>query len=159
MENCLENMKKDYEALRQKYNIPEFKLLNEEFSIEEISEKQTDYLLREIRRQIIEKILAYLRFIETIMNPSNAPLFIFSLIKGLSESDKKMMEEAYFRLVEYEVGSIELDNDYSEEKEAEFINNLFSGWKLVKDDVREMIEGLKRGLKLSKNKKERGYLG
>ena len=45
----LEQLKKDYEVIRKKYNLPGFKELNEDFYIEEIAESETDILLRKIR--------------------------------------------------------------------------------------------------------------
>ena len=87
-ESSLEDLKKDYEKLKSKYALPSFKELNEEFDIEKAAEQETECLIREVRKLIMEKVIAYLRFIEMLLNPSNAPMFFFALVKGLTSVDK-----------------------------------------------------------------------
>ena len=80
-ESSLEELKKDYLILQKKYKMPSFKELNEEFDIEKAAEHETDCLIREIRKAIMDKVIAYLRFVEMLLNPSNAPMFFFALVK------------------------------------------------------------------------------
>src|SRR3989338_5772892 len=91
-ESCLNELKKRYKAVQDKYKLPDFSYLNENFEIEKLAESETELLLREIREIILEKAVAYLRFIEMLLNPSNAPMFFFSLVKGLSADDRKVIE-------------------------------------------------------------------
>ena len=51
----LEELKKEYEKLKKKHNLPIFKGMNEDFEIEKLQEKETELLLREVRRIMIEK--------------------------------------------------------------------------------------------------------
>ena len=88
IESSLEKLKKDYEKLQKKYKLPSFQQLNEEFEIERIAEHETDILLREIRKAITEKAVAFLRFLEFLINFSAAPFFLLSVIKHLVASDK-----------------------------------------------------------------------
>ncbi len=158
-ESNLEELKKDYSVLQKKYNLPDFKELNEEFDIEKAAENETDCLLREIRKLVMEKVIAYLRFIEMLLNPSNAPLFFFALVKGLTAQDKRVLEKLYDKLGSLEIDVIELDCSYSEKEEAEFVKRLFGEWKSVKDDMLNLVEVLRRNWGQKSGKNERGYFG
>ena len=121
----LEDLKKEYEVLRKKHDLPDFSELNKLFDIEEI-DVETELLLRKVRRTISEKTSGYLRFIETILNPSNAPIFFFRIVKKLDNEDKEFLTRIYDILGNFEIKIIGLELDYSEEKEAEFVKDLFN---------------------------------
>jgi hypothetical protein len=155
----LMKLKKDYEKLEKKYKLPEYKILNEEFDIEKVQEIETETLLREIRKVIMDKVLAYLRFIELLLNPSNAPMFFFAILKGLDNGDKKLLEELYSRLGRIEIEVVEVDNDYSEKREAEFIKRVMTEWKGVKEDMKRVSKALQRGWDRKSERREKSYLG
>ena len=86
----LSRLKKQYSILQKKYKLPEFSKLNEDFEIEKLQEHETDFLLREIRRTVVEKISIILKFIEIIINPSeSSPAFIFAMIKDMKPKSFK----------------------------------------------------------------------
>jgi hypothetical protein len=116
----LKELKKEYLKFKPKYKLPDFSDLNMLFDIEEI-DFETDFLLRRIRRTISDRISTYIRFVEIIINPSNAPIFFFKLVKKLDIHDKELLTEVYEKLSHFEVEVIALDLEYSEKKEAEFI--------------------------------------
>lgn len=140
----LEDLKKDYEKIRKKYSLPSFKKLNEDFQIEKISEYETDILIREVRKFISEKFSNYLRFIETILHPINCPMFIFSIIKSLGQNEKKKLTDIYEKLVKNEIRLIEIDIDFSEEKEAKFIKESYEIWQEIKKDILEIMDVIKK---------------
>ena len=145
-ESDLENLKKDYLVVQRKYNLPSFENLNEDFQIEKIAEVETDILIREVRKFIADKFSNYLRFVETILNPSNAPMFVFSIIKSIGVEEKKKLIEVYKELTKIEIRLIELDTDFFEEKEAEFIKEAYEIWQKIKKDVLEVVEVIKKNL-------------
>ena len=142
----MENLKKDYLKVQEKYNLPSFENLNEDFQIEKIAEVETDILVREIRKFIADKFSNYLRFVETILNPSNAPMFVFSIVKSIGVEEKKKLVEIYKELTKTEIRLIELDTDFFEEKEAEFIKEAYEIWQKIKKDVLEVVEVIKKNL-------------
>ena len=89
----LSRLKKEYEKLRKKHNLPSFNELNKDFSIERVCEIETEFLLREIRKYMSDKIFNYLRFVELILNPVNSPMFIFSIMKNIGEEEKRKILE------------------------------------------------------------------
>ena len=145
-ESDLENLKKDYLVVQRKYNLPSFENLNEDFQIEKIAEVETDILIREVRKFIADKFSNYLRFVETILNPSNAPMFVFSIVKSIGVEEKKKLVEIYKELTKTEIRLIELDTDFFEEKEAEFIKEAYEIWQKIKKDVLEVVEVIKKNL-------------
>ncbi|MBI5803115.1 hypothetical protein HY448_00290 [Candidatus Pacearchaeota archaeon] len=157
-EKSLEKLKEEYKKLQKKHDLPSFEEMNENFSIEKLAEIQTEILIREVRRVMVEKIFGYLRTIETFINPSNAPMFVFSIVKSFSEKDKKVLNDIYKELAKNEVELINLDLEYSEEKEAEFIKDSCKIWKRTSKQFIEIIEDVKKNWD-NKSETSRGYFG
>ncbi len=158
MERKLDSLKKEYKKLADKYKLPSFQQLNEEFGIERIAEQETETMLREIRKVVMDKVLAYLRFIEMIINPSQAPMFFFALLKGLDAADKKVLDELYSKLGKIEIEVIEIDNNYSEAGEAEFVKYVYNEWQGIKNNMKKISKSLKSSWDKKCEKKERSYL-
>lgn len=152
-------LKEEYERERKKHNLPTFRQLNEEFEIERIADHETDMLLREVRKAITEKAVAFLRFLELVLNPTNAPFFMFAVLKNLSASDKKLVEEIYQKLCEFEIKAISLDMEYNEKSEAEFIKDALKKWQSMHKEMRELGEVISKAWHASSEKKERNYFG
>lgn len=142
-ESKLDKLKKEYEKLNERYTLPTFQALNQEFSVEKIADLETELLTKEIRRFIADKIFNYLRFVETLLNPANAPLFIFSIIKSITPDDKKKLTDAYEKLSSIDLELIKLDLDSTEKKDAEFIRHSFESWNEIKRELAPVVNRLK----------------
>lgn len=157
--NNLDELKQKYNEFRKKYNLPEFLDMNKVFDIEEV-DIETDFLLRKIRRVVSERISGYLRFIEVILNPSNAPIFIFKLIKKINEEDKKQLIEIYEILGNFEIEIIKLDLTYDEIKEVEFIKKVYN---ILNDEISKtlliIIEKMRNGSGSEKKVGRESYFG
>ena len=156
---CLDKLKREYAVLQKKYKLQDFVKLNEDFDIERIAEKETDFVLREIRKAIADKIIAYIRFLEILMNPSNGPIFFFMIAKGLTANDKSTIDSLYKKLAKYEIEVVSLDNKYSEKAEAEFINKIFKEWQLTKDEIEDVMKMLKESWEKQGEKSDKDYFG
>lgn len=159
MKGDLSEVKKQYEPLKKKYKLPEFLKLNEEFEIEKIQEKETDFLLREIRRAMSDKIAAFLKFLELFLNPQFAPLFILASLKNFTPKEKDSIEKIYKELANIEFFSIDLDINYNEDKEARFIRETFKKWQELKPQLQEISEVILQLQKKSSEKKDKSYFG
>jgi hypothetical protein len=142
----LKTLKSDYLELKTKYSLPDFSELNIMFDIEDICDVETEFLLRKIRRIISERAGNYVRFFEVILNPSNAPLFFFKIIKRLGSEEKELVMKAYDLLGTLELEAVKLDLKYSESDEAEFIKKAYGIFaeKISKETiivVEKMISG------------------
>jgi hypothetical protein len=155
----LEELRNIYLELQEKHNLPGFEEMNKDFGIEKLDCEKVELIIREIRRFIADKMLNYMRLIETILNPSNAPMFIFSLVKTFETKDKEVLNEIYKKLAKFELDLIILDAEYSEEKECDFIRNSFEMWQKIKKDLLNIFEAVKSNWDKEKLKQSKGYFG
>lgn len=155
----LEELKKEYAKIQKKYTLPDFEKLNEDFQIEKVAESETDFLTKEIRRVMAEKFANYLRFTETILNPVNAPIFVFSIIKTMGAEEKKRLTEVYKKLAKIEITLIELDIEFSEEKDARFIKESYKFWQEIKGDVLKTLDAVKKNWDNKFEVDKKGYFG
>lgn len=158
-ELTLEDLKENYEILRAKHDLPSFKELNEDFMIEKLSSIETDYLIRGVRHCIAEKFLNYLRWIETILNPQQSSLFMYSLIKSVTSEQKKRLSEIYWKLCKDELLLIELDTLYVEEKEIKFVKEFYASWKDLSRELAGIVGELHKSVDSKKEKNSNGYFG
>ncbi len=135
----LAQFKKDYAKLRKKYKLPEFRKLNEEFEIERVAEKNTDFLLRGIRGSIERKAESFLKMLEEFINPTFASLASLTLIKSFTDKEKKHIKDGYQNLVGLMLKAAILETDYNEKKEAEFIKEALKMWESTKKGINELM--------------------
>jgi hypothetical protein len=161
MENrmSLEKLKEDYKLIQKKYFLPNFREMNEEFQIERIAESETDILIREVRKFVIEKFSNYLRFIESILNPANSPYFVFSIVKALGNSEKEKLSEIHKKITKYEIEVLVLDTTFDEKTEAKLINEAYAEWQKIKKDFLEIVEVVKKNIDNESKEKGKSYFG
>ena len=136
-------LKQQYEKLAKSYKLSSFDELNVDFEIEKLQDKETDFLLRNIRRCMFERVTAILRFLEILVNPTESPpIYVFSVIKSISPETKKIIDRTYKELISLELGSLDLDIDYNEKNEAKFIKEFSESWKTTKKDLKEITKKL-----------------
>lgn len=158
-ESKLAKLKKDYKKIQEKHKLPSFEELNEDFGIEKAADEETDILIREIRKHISEKAFNYLRFVETLLNPANAPMSIFTITKALGNEEKNKLGEIYKKLLKSEVKMIGVEIEFSEKKEAEFIKEIYEIWQEIKRDFLEVIKVVEKNWEKSAEGKSRKYFG
>ncbi|MFC1686228.1 hypothetical protein ACFLZZ_04395 [Nanoarchaeota archaeon] len=153
-------LKKNYAILQKKYKLPSFSELNEDFEIEKLQDRETDYLLKGVRRAMIEKIANVVRFLELLLNPSETPtpMFILAMLKNINTETRKNVEVLYKELSSVELSSLALDVSYDENVEAEFVRNINTAWKKQKLVIKEVTKRLSMSWK-KENLSDRGYLG
>ena len=158
-DSCLENFKEDYKKIQQKYGLPDFEKLNDDFQIEKISEVETEHIIREIRKFMADKFSNYLRFVENILQPINAPMFVFSVIKSIGVEEKNKFMEVYKFLSRKEVELIELDVEFDEDKEAKFVKEAYKEWQEIKKKILEVIDSIKSNWDNKFEVNNKGYFG
>jgi len=155
----LEKLKKEYKILQERYDLPSFEELNEDFQIEKATESETDFILKEIRRYVTDKFFTYLRFIESILTPTDGPMFVFAIIKTLGIKEREKLIELYKKIAKIEVDLIELDIEYSEEKEANSIKRYYEMWQEMKKELLEIVEVIKKNWDNKIEDNGKGYFG
>jgi hypothetical protein len=155
----LDKLKEDYEALRIKHGLPSFHDLNKDFWIDELAEAETDILIRKIRAKIGDSLSRLARFIEGILNPVNASMFVFQFIKVISPEDKKIFSEIYKELMKREIINIELDLDFNEDNEAKFIKEVHIFWQTAKKDMLKIMKKVNMNWDTKTEEGKRDYFG
>jgi len=158
-ESCLEELKKEYSILQKKYDLPTFEQLNEDFVIERISEDETDFLIREIRRHVAEKFSNSLRIIDILLNPSNTPAFLMPAIKAINKEEKEALEKIYKKLSKNEIIGVKLDLSYSVDNEVKYIKESYFYWQEVKKDLHKTFESIEKNWDKKSEKSNNGYFG
>jgi len=154
-----EDLKDNYNKLKKKYSLPEFKVLNEEFDIGKIDFNH-DTVLRDVRKGIIAKCFSILSFIELLINPTSGSMFYMYLVRGLDAADKEKLKELFDKLGSIEIDSFKLDVKYSEAEEAKFIKAKTAEWdKEIKPILLNIVDRLSINWKKISIKKEKSYFG
>ena len=157
MEFDINKLKKEYEKYENKYSLPSFEKLNEDFEIGKI-DKDVGAFLRSVRKTMMEKIINSLGFVEMFLNPMNVPRIYLPYLKTMDMEDKKIIEKLYNVLSELSLLSLEREIRYSEKGEAELIKKVFNSWNELKNDIDNIIKNIKNP-KIDYGKKERSYFG
>ncbi len=152
----LEKLKSQYKKLQEKYNLPEFKEINDAFEIDRI-ERETDRLLREIRKTMLEKIVGYIRLIELIISPAQASPVFMILVKEVSSNDKLILDNVIKEFAILELNSFKLDIESTEDEEAKEIKNIITAWEKTKEDLKSIIKMMERNWKSTNQKRDRNY--
>ena len=155
----LPGFKKKYEKIAKKHDLPSFNQMNKDFHIEKLAEVETDYLIREIRRFSGEKFFNYFRFIESLLNPTNASMFTFSIVKTLGQKEKDNLTELYKRFAGIELEFISIDIEYSEEKEAAFLKKFCKEWQDIKKEMASIVEFIEKNWKNKSKSLDKNYFG
>ncbi|MDO8622793.1 MAG: hypothetical protein Q7R52_00965 [archaeon] len=155
----LEKLKKNFEEIRSKYNLPFFRELNEDFHIEKAVEFEGELLIREVRRFMGDKLYNYMRFVEGLVNPVNVSMFAFSMVKAMKPEDKKILEEIYKKLTKIEIKLVRLDIEYSEKEEAEFIIETYKEWQNMKKDTMKILDSIESNFDSKSESNNKNYFG
>jgi len=89
MENNFD-IKKEYEKLRKKHNLPSYDKINNDFELDSLQNLSEDLFLRLIRRRMNEKIIFFCRILEEILHPNASSIISlhetkFKVIKKINE--------------------------------------------------------------------------
>ena len=139
----LKELKKEYSLLEKKYKIPGFREINEDFEIDKI-DKESDCLLRAIRKIMMEKIVNSMGFVEMLLNPVNAPRIYMAYLRSFNVQDRQLLEKIYGSLADLSLASLELEVEYSEKREAELIRLIHNTWNKIRPDFKTVLSNIKK---------------
>jgi len=150
-------LKKAYNELGKKYNLPEFKLVEFEFELD--PEEEAKFPLRTVRKKISEKIESFCKILEEILQPDTS-LSGLHECKFFDESKKKELYELYKRLMVINRHALQLSIHNIEKDDAKFIDNVIKQWDDIKNNLSDCIKNVKENWeKESDIKEDLGYLG
>lgn len=134
-------IKATYEKYMKKYNLPSYNDVNNELEISTIEEE--DFLLRQIRKKIAERIETITMSISSILQPSAESLTDMHECKFFGDKDKKKMIEIYKKLMIINRMALEADISHDDKTEASVINEFFKTWAEMKKDVVHFLAKMK----------------
>ncbi len=144
-------IKETYSKLKTKYSLPPFDELNNEFEISLI--EKDDFLLREIRRKITDKLGNVCGPLEGAVGGETHPMAVIEF-GNISDSEIKKSMEIYKKLMYLIRQSQEVGILADEKKDAEFIKEFFKQWPLLKADIAKIFSKLKESWKKEVDEKD-----
>lgn len=150
-------IKEEYHKFELKYKLPSFGKIDNEFEISAIEEIR--FLLREVRRKIVEKIEIYCKILESILQPETSVCDMYEC-SVITEEDKERLFNLYRKLMFFNRFSIETFVDETDEKSSEFINLVWKDWPEINKEFSFFVKKIKDSwLEDIDVKTQLGYLG
>lgn len=128
-EDNLERLKKEFEKVRAKYELPSFDELDNEFEIRKIDFDL--FLIKEVRRAVTHRLTAIADLLEPILSPSEHNLHSVIESKIFEKGDVDEMFTYYKKLWHHAHEGIAASL-ISEKEEAEFIKKIWKIWPEIK---------------------------
>lgn len=138
------DIKEAYEGMKKKFDLPEYDILNNHFEV--YSLESDEFVLREIRRKIVEKIEAYIKILESVLQPE-ASVCDMQECHAFSEEEKQRVYSLYKKMMYIHRYSIETSIDEDDAKTSRFIKKVVDDWNSLKDDLVKIISKLKESWK------------
>ncbi len=134
-------IKNKYEKLKKKFNLPDYNEVDNELEISSLETEE--FLLREIRKKISERIETITTEFGTILQPSAESLVSMHECKFFGDKDKKKMIDIYKKLMMLSRQALEADVERDDKADASLINDFFKAWKSLKKDILVFMKKMK----------------
>lgn len=138
------DIQKKYNELQKKHKLPDYAQLNSDFEISVIDKEE--FLLREVRRKIYEKIDKFVQVLDTVLQPE-ANVKDMQECHVFTEKEKERIYELYKRMMFYLQYSNETALFETDEESARFITESSSGWQSIKKELKPIVSKLKESWK------------
>jgi len=151
------DIKKQYKKLEKKYKLPSFDKFDKEFEISTLD--TDDFLLRNVRRRMNNKLTFFTQVFDTILFPNQNSLISMHEAKSFSEEEKNKIMKFYNKLMTFEREALLFDIEPDDKKEAEFIKKLWKQWSEIKKETNKLVEKMKNSWKDEDIKIKNHYFG
>ena len=157
LEDKMSEVQKKYDELKKKHALPNFSDINNEFEVSSIENE--DFLLREIRRKIDERIEVFVKILNTILQPETNVAELHEC-RDFTDLEKEDIFELYKMLMQIHDSALIAGISCDEKEDARFISETFKGWQPIKKQIIEIIKKMKDSWKKDFTiSEELGYLG
>lgn len=151
-------VKKKYEELARKHSLPSFESINNDFELTSIKD-ETEFLLREIRRKISEKLESFTEILNCIVQPDTSVSDMHEC-SILDEEEREKAIALFKKLMFFERYSVEASINEDDKKTSKFISDFWKEWPNIKSEFLWVILKLKESwLRETDIKTDVGYLG
>ena len=132
------DLKQEINNIIKKYKFPSFKDLDSEFDISSI--EHDGFILRAMRRKMVEKLELFCKIIESLMLPDASSLASIQESKAIDEDQRISLHNLYKRLMIFDRISLSLEIENDDKKNVEFIQDLLSEWKNIKPQLMNLVK-------------------
>jgi len=146
----------EYPALQATYTLPSLSDLNKDFELDKI-EYESEFVLRTIRKGMLEKLINALNFFDMLLNPPQAPRMYLPFLQTMSVQDKQVIEQLYGAFGQISLDCLSLELRYVEEQEAKMILRIAQCWNEQKSTFLELMERIAHPAPVQK--REKSYAG
>lgn len=133
-------IKEEYSKLKDKYNLPDFQEIDDEFEISLIDSEV--FLLREIRRKISERFNKFSKILESILQPE-AVISDMQECHIFNEEEKNKVYSLFKKFMFFRHLSTEASIECTDESNADFINSAFEEWNKMKPEIKDIVQKLR----------------
>src|SRR3989338_10960504 len=126
-------IKKEYEDLREKYGLPKFSYMDDEFEISAIKIPDSGIFIKAVLRSVINKYGICMNFFEPVISPQQTMHSMIEL-SGLTEEDKKNIYQLYKKMG-FIIHEMYLSEIKDEKSVSEQINLAVKSWETLKKEV------------------------
>ncbi len=127
-----------YNMLKEKYGLPDYALLNNNFMVEDI-EPETNLILAKIRQKIHEKIEFYTKILESLLQPDSNLASLYE-IRYMTDKEREKVYSLFKKLVRIIRNSNHIAIDNDEEETADFIKTVYQDWQELKQELKKLIK-------------------
>ena len=151
-------IEKEYSNLSKKYKLPKFKEIDNEFEISALENEK--FLIKNILRNISEKLESYIEFISNLVHPDGSSISSMYEIRFFSEDEKNGMYNLFKKLMKIDRNIAELVLRNDEKEQSDFLNKFFIDWMDIKKELVDYIKKMKDSWeKQSTIEEDIGYFG
>lgn len=153
----MSEIKKAYEGLKKKHSLPGFEELDNEFEISALEKE--DFLLRETRRKIEEKLELFIKLLTVVIQPE-ANIAELRECRGFSNAEKEQAVELYKKVMKMHNSALLAGINCNDKDDASFISETFKEWPQIKKQMLWLVGKMKSAWENDIDiKEELGYLG
>ncbi len=153
------DLEKEYNNLKKKYKLPDFEKLNNEFELTSYKDIDPRFLLRNIRKRIIDRVASIIRFLEDILHPSGQSIVLMNEVKFFDENKLNEINSLLKKFMLIARQSLVLDTDLNEEEDAGFIMVVLKEWPDLKKELKAIAVVLRDSWKAEEKTNTESYFG
>ena len=152
------DIKGEYQKLAKRHKLPKYIDIDKDFEISTID--KTEFLLREIRRKILDKFDGIREILEHIIQPDANSFSSMYETRIFSDEEKKKIYNIYKTLMRMDRTASIVNLRADEKEDAQYIKNTFAEWQKLKPKLMQYFEKIKKNWeKETSVKEDLGYLG
>ena len=136
-------IKTKYNVLKQKYDLPTLKYLEDEFDIiDQIKKNEIipTHLLRFIRRSLADRLFSWISYLHIFTFPNQQSMVLMNEFQKFDEKEKEKLTEYMKEIMIVSRKSIKLELVKKESEDVKLIKEAIETWKNLKPKLLKVVE-------------------